>query len=113
LYYITEQGVAPQAAARLHHTLQEVDMSGIFLALALASLAWGVVSAIRIAAFLSARGHKISFLFFRLMILKYIHDYQVITSRENENGHAGPWFYAYITAMNLALVFAIVGMILR
>jgi len=88
-------------------------MSDVFLALALVSLAWGAVSAIKIAAFLSSRGHRISFLFFRLMILKYIHDYQVITSGENENGHAGPWFYAYITAMNLALVFAIVGMILK
>jgi len=88
-------------------------MSEIFLTLALISLAGGVVSAIKIASFLSSRGHRISFIFFRLMILKYIHDYQVITSGENENGHAGPWFYAYITAMNLALVFAIVGMLLK
>jgi hypothetical protein len=88
-------------------------MSNIFLTLALIALAWGVVSAIKIAAFLSSREHRISFLFFRLMILKYIHDYQVITSGENENGHAGPWFYSYITAMNLALVFAIIGILLR
>ena len=47
------------------------------------------------------------------MIIKYIHDYQVITSRENESGHAGPWFYVYITAMNLALIFAVIGMLLR
>lgn len=88
-------------------------MSSFFLAAAIVSIAWGVISAIKIAAFLSARGHKISFVFFRMMIIKYVHDYQVITSSENENGHAGPWFYVYITAMNLALIFAIVGMLLR
>ncbi len=88
-------------------------MSTLFLAAALVSIAVGIVSAIKIASFLSARGHKISFIFFRMMIIKYVHDYQVITSSENENGHAGPWFYVYITAMNLALIFAIIGMILR
>jgi hypothetical protein len=86
-------------------------VSTVFFALAIVSVVWGIISSIRIAAYLSARGHKISILFFRLMILKYIHDYQQITSREN--GRPGPWFYSYITAMNLALVFAIVGMLLR
>jgi hypothetical protein len=88
-------------------------MSTLFLGAALVSVAWGVISAIKIAAFLSARGHKISFVFFRIMIIKYVHDYQVITSRENENGRAGPWFYVYITAMNLALIFAVIGMLLK
>ncbi len=88
-------------------------MSTFFLGAALVSIAWGVIAAIRIASFLSARGHKISFIFFRLMIIKYVHDYQVITSSENENGHAGIWFYVYITAMNLALIFAVIGMLLR
>jgi hypothetical protein len=86
-------------------------MSTFFLAMALISVVWGIVSSIMIASFLSNRGHKISIFFFRLMILKYIHDYQVITTQEN--GHPGPWFYSYITAMNLALIFAIIGMILR
>ena len=89
------------------------DMSGVFLALALISLAWGIVSSIRIVSFLMARGHKINFFLFKLMIIKYIHDYQIITSREDENGRAGPWFYSYITAMNLALFFAVIGLILR
>jgi hypothetical protein len=86
-------------------------MSTLFLALAIISVVWGIVSSIKIAGFLSNRGHKISIVFFRLMILKYIHDYQVITTKEN--GRPGPWFYSYITAMNLALIFAIIGMLLR
>ena len=47
------------------------------------------------------------------MIIKYVHDYQIITSSENGDGHAGPWFYSYVTSMNLALVFAIIGLILK
>lgn len=86
-------------------------MSTVFLAIALISVAWGIVSSIKIVSFLSARGHKINFIFIRMLIIKYVHDYQVITTEEN--GHPGPWFYSYITAMNLALIFAIIGMILK
>ena len=86
-------------------------MSVFFLAIALLSGLWGIVSAIRIAVFLSARGHKISFIFFRLLIPKYVHDYQKITTQEN--GRPGPWFYSFITAMNLALLCAIIGLSLR
>ncbi len=86
-------------------------MSNLFLALAILSVAWGIVSAIAIASFLSRRGTKINFLFFRILILKYIHQYHKITTQEN--GKAGPWFYSYIISMNLALAFAIVGLVLR
>ena len=86
-------------------------MSTFFLAAALVCVFWGIVSSIRIVSFLLARGHKINFFLIRLLIIKYVHDYQVITTEEN--GHPGPWFYSYVTAMNLALVFAIIGLILR
>ena len=86
-------------------------MSTFFLVLAIISVAWGLVSSIGIVSFLMARGHKINFIFIRLLIIKYVHDYQVITTRED--GHPGPWFYSYITAMNLALIFAVIGMLLR
>ena len=86
-------------------------MSEIILGLAIVSVFWGVVSAIVIASFLSRRGHKISFLFFRLLILKYIHQYSEITTKEN--GKPGFWFYSYIISMNLALILAIVGLALK
>lgn len=86
-------------------------LSNIFLGIALVSVAWGVVSAVVIASFVSSRGIKINILFFRIMILKYIHNYYEITSQEN--GKPGPWFYSYISAMNIALVAAIIGMILK
>ncbi|MHC4171364.1 MAG: hypothetical protein ACYTBX_13045 [Planctomycetota bacterium] len=86
-------------------------MSNLFVVLAILSVAWGVVSAIMIASFLSRRGTKINFLFFRILILKYIHQYYKITTQEN--GKTGPWFYSYIISMNLALVFAIVGLVFK
>jgi hypothetical protein len=86
-------------------------MSNLFFVLAILSVAWGVVSSIVIASFLSRRGTKINLLFFRILILKYIHQYHKITTQEN--GKAGPWFYSYIISMNLALVFAIVGIVLK
>ncbi|MHC4603104.1 MAG: hypothetical protein ACYS6W_07210 [Planctomycetota bacterium] len=86
-------------------------MSNLFFVLAIVSLVWGVVSAVVIAQFLSKRGINISLLFFRLLILKYIHQYHKIT--KEETGRPGPWFYSYIISMNLALIFAIVGLVLK
>jgi len=85
--------------------------SDLFFMLAILSAAWGIVSAIAIASFLSKRGIKINFLFFRILVLKYIHQYHKITTQEN--GKSGPWFYSYIISMNLALAFAIVGIVLK
>ena len=89
----------------------EVVMSNLFFILAVPTVAWGIVSSIVITAFISGRGIKIDFLFFRVLVLKYIHQYHKIT--KEENGKPGPWFYSYIISMNLALVFVIVGIVLR
>ena len=86
-------------------------MSVVFLGLALIAVFWGIVSAIVMASFLAKRGHKINILFFRLLILKYIHQYSEITTKET--GRPGVWFYVYVISMNLALVFAIVGVALK
>ncbi|MBN2184670.1 MAG: hypothetical protein JW746_05035 [Candidatus Krumholzibacteriota bacterium] len=86
-------------------------MSNILLAVAMVSVVWGIVSAIVMASYLSSRGHKVSVLFFRLFIMKYIHQYSKITTQEN--GKPGFWFYSYIIAMNLALVTAVVGLALK
>jgi hypothetical protein len=86
-------------------------MSDLLFALAIVSAVWGIVSSIVIATFLSKRGIDINLLFFRVLVLKYIYQYHKITV--GENGKPGPWFYSYIVSMNLALVFAIVGGVLK
>lgn len=86
-------------------------MSDLLFALAILSVLWGIVSSIFIASFLSSRGVTINLLFFRVLVLKYIYQYHKITSQER--GKPGPWFYSYIISMNLALVLAIIGGVLK
>jgi hypothetical protein len=88
-----------------------MEISDIFFALAIVSVVWGIVSAMVITSYLSARGIKINILFFRIMVLKYIHQYHSITTKER--GKPGPWFYSYIVSMNLALALAIIGAVFR
>jgi len=86
-------------------------MSNLFLVLALISVVSGIVSSIVITAWLSKRGMKINYPFIKVMIIKYVHQYRKIT--QQETGKPGPWFYSFVISMNLALVFAVVGFVLR
>jgi len=82
-----------------------------FIVLALICVACGIAASIMIASFLSKRGIKINLLLFRLFIFKWVGQYRKITIEET--GKPGPLFYWFITSWNLALVFVIVGAILR
>jgi hypothetical protein len=85
-------------------------MRNLLFALAVISAAWGIVSSIYIALFLSKHGVKINLPLFRILVLKYIHQYHSISVQES--GKPGPWFYSYIISMCLALAFVIIGMLL-
>jgi len=78
---------------------------------ALISFIFGIVFMIMITSFLSKRGIKINYIFLRIYIIKYIHQYRKITIEEN--GKPGNLFYPYIVSMSLALILAIIGIILR
>ena len=82
-----------------------------FLIPAIVSVIFGIVFMIMIVSFLSNRGIKINYIFLRLYIIKYIHQYRKITIEEN--GKPGYLFYAFIVSMNYALVLAVIGIILR
>ena len=86
-------------------------MSDVLLVIAIASVLWGVISAVMIAGALRKRGIRVSVLFLRVMIFKYLGQYRDVTRKET--GRTGPLFYSYVIAMNLALVTAVVGLILR
>ena len=86
-------------------------MSNFFLILAIVCILCGVASSIMITAFLSKRGTKINYLLLRLYVYKYINQYRKIT--KEENGKVGSLFYSYIVSFILALLFAVVGMILK
>jgi len=86
-------------------------VSTVFFILALISVACGIATSMMIASFLSKRSIKINYLFIRLFIFRYVRQYRQITMEET--GKPGPLFYWFITSWNVALVFAIVGIILE
>ena len=86
-------------------------MSTFFFILAIISAICGTVFSLMIASFLSKHGIKINYVFLRLYILKYIHQYRKLTVEEN--GKPGKLFYAFVVSMNLALVFAAIGIVLK
>ena len=86
-------------------------ISNFFLVLAIISVLCGVLFSIMITAFISKRGTKINYLLFRIYIFKYVNQYRKITIEEN--GKVGPLFYPFIVSFILALIFAIVGAILK
>ncbi|MEJ2705442.1 MAG: hypothetical protein P8Z79_23625 [Sedimentisphaerales bacterium] len=86
-------------------------MSILFLVVAILSAFWGVVSSVVIASFLSKRGVKVNYIFLRVLMLKYIHQYRKMTIQES--GRPGPWFYSFVVSMNLALICAIAGIVLH
>ena len=67
---------------------------------------WAVVSAIMITVYMHRRGRKISILWLRFMILKYLHEYATIT--REETGKVGPLFYHYVVPLNIALIILVV-----
>ncbi len=86
-------------------------MSDILLGLALVFVGVFVIFSIMIVHEVSKRGVKISFLWLRLYIIKYIHEYRRRT--KEETGKVGPLYYPCIISVNLALVLAIIGLLLR
>jgi len=86
-------------------------MANIFLALALVFVGLFVILSIMIVNEVSKRGVKINFFLLRLYIIKYIHQYKQLT--KEETGKIGPLYYPCIVSVNLALVCAIAGLVLK
>jgi hypothetical protein len=88
-----------------------MNISDLFLGMGLVSVGWGIVSMIVITNFVSERGTKINFFLYRIYIIKYVNQYKKITKAEN--GEPGSWFYSFVISMNMALVFAVIGFVLK
>jgi len=86
--------------------------SNILLGIAVVSVLCAVASAVMITGAVQKRGFKVNWVWLRLRILsKYLGQYRDITRQET--GRTGPLFYLYVIAMNVALVTAIAGLVLR
>jgi len=78
----------------------------VLVAIALLCGVWAVTASILIARNVQKRGVQVSFLWLRLMILKYLHDYARLT--REETGRVGPLFYHYVVPLNVALVMVVI-----
>ena len=83
----------------------------ILLGLAMIFVICFVVFSILIVAALDKRNIKTNFLWIRLLIFKYVSQYRKITLEET--GKVGSLFYLWILSINLALISAVAGLILR
>jgi hypothetical protein len=86
-------------------------MADVFLGLALIFVGIFVVLSIVIVHEVNRRGVKISVLWLRLYLIKYIHQYRKLTLEEK--GRVGPLYRPCLISVNLALVFAVLGMLLK
>ena len=77
----------------------------ILVGLLLVCAIWAVTAAVLIARDLEKRGIPVSFVWLRLMIVKYLDQYSKIT--REEKGRVGPLFYHYVVPLNVALVLAV------
>lgn len=87
------------------------DLFSILIGIAVVAAMCGVVTTILIYNYLSRKGCDVSFLFLKVLILKYLGQYRKITLQET--GKVGPLFYSYIISMNLALVAVIVAVLAK
>ncbi len=86
-------------------------MSTVFLALAILSASLGVASFVLMAAALERRGIRVNMPLVRFYFFRYLSQYRSITI--SETGKVGPLYNAYVAAMLVALVCAIIGLLLR
>jgi hypothetical protein len=77
----------------------------ILAGLSIACGVWAVTASLLIAKDLEKRGIEVSYVWLRLMLIKYLHQYSRIT--QAETGRVGPLFYHYIIPLNVVLVLAI------
>ena len=81
-------------------------MENIILILMLVCLGVFVTLAMVMVHEVSKRGVKINFLWLRLYVIKYMHQYKQMTKKET--GKVGPLFFPCIASINMVLVLAVV-----
>jgi len=86
-------------------------ISDVFLAVAIISLLVGIGFGMAMVGHIHARGVKINWFLIKLYLPKYVGQYCEMTARET--GRVGPLFLPFALGMNGALLFGILGMVLR
>ncbi len=88
-----------------------MNLSNLFLYLALAAVIFNVVVTMIIISKLSRRGVKINIIFLRLLFPKYVHQYKKMVMQET--GKESPLYNFWLISINLAFVLCIVGILIK
>lgn len=88
-----------------------MNLSDLFLYLALAVMIFNVVVTMIIISKLSRRGVKINVIFLRLLFPKYVHQYKKMVTQET--GRKSSLYYIWLVSINLALALCIVGLLIK
>lgn len=70
---------------------------------------WASAASVRICIYLKRKQVPVSFLWLRVLIIKYIHQYRQIT--RSETGRVGPLYYHFVISVNLALAAGIAAIL--
>ena len=81
-------------------------MSTVLIGLILVCGTWAVAASLLIAQDLERRGVRVSYLWLRVMILKYLGQYRQMTLQET--GQVGSLFYHYVIPLNIALALTVI-----
>ncbi len=78
--------------------------------LGIASALWAAIAAVRMGAWLSARGVKVNWFFYRATMPWYVDRYRKMTTELD--GRPGPLFQQFLVAIALALSFGLATLVL-
>jgi hypothetical protein len=88
-----------------------VNITAILVGILVIALAWYVTTGVLIYDDLRRRNVAVSFLFLRVLILKYVSQYKEITLKER--GKVGPLFCHWTISIIVTLVSAILNLLPR
>jgi hypothetical protein len=108
--FLPGAGVKNPSGAPTYHR-REAKMANVFAALALVSVAVGVIFSMMVVGEVSRRGVKINYFLLRILLFKYISQYKQLTTKET--GRIGPLYYPCVVSYQLALIFAVVFILVR
>lgn len=83
----------------------------LFAILAATCIVWYIVATIRIMDYVQKKGVKINWFLIRMLLFSYVGKYRKLT--REETGKTGDWFYHFVIAINAALIFAILAILVK
>jgi hypothetical protein len=84
-------------------------MASVLLGLTVVCVGWAVVASMLMGAWLSRHGVAVNWVLYRGLMPWYVQRYRTLTRARD--GHTGPLYAHFIVPINLALLFAVSGLI--